>query len=169
MPNIETNYIGNGNELNNSIKGGDHGDDILSGFERNDILDGGLDNDTLVRADDDDLLIGRGGNDRLLGGAGTDQFRFSSSSEGIDAIVDFATGDDSIRVRSSDFGGGLTRGVISADQFCFHAFALNANDRFIYFNGVLSFDADGTGESAQIQIATLVGAPSPSAVDIVVF
>jgi Ca2+-binding RTX toxin-like protein len=126
----------------------------------------------LVGENGDDILIGRGGNDRLLGGAGADQFRFSSSSEGIDTIADFETVNDSIQIRGANFGGGLTRGAISADQFRFAAFALDERDRFIYSsfdNGALFFDADGTGEIAPIQIATLIGTPALRAADIIIF
>ncbi|MBE9139178.1 hypothetical protein IQ254_18585 [Nodosilinea sp. LEGE 07088] len=48
------------------------------------------------------------------------------------------------------------------------AAAADASDRFIYNNnGALLFDVDGAGGAAQVQIATLIGAPTITTADIV--
>ena len=69
-----------GNDLNNSIKGGNG----------NDILTGGAGNDTLLGTAGDDTLDGGAGNDTLTGGAGADVFVYSG---GNDLITDYATVD----------------------------------------------------------------------------
>lgn len=76
---------------------------------------------------------------------------------------------DSIQVRATGFGSGLTAGAaISVDQFRLGSSALDASDRFIYNNGALFFDADGVGGAFQVQIATLIGVPTLTTADIVV-
>jgi Ca2+-binding RTX toxin-like protein len=115
----------------------------------NDILTGGSGNDT---------LIGGRGNDTLTGGAGADSFSFGSRTEGIDIITDFSVADDTVFVSAAGFGGGLVAGAsITIDQFVIGASAVDAADRFIYnsANGALSFDVDGAGGAAQVQIASL--------------
>ncbi|MGF1566683.1 MAG: calcium-binding protein [Nodosilinea sp.] len=164
---------GIGNELNNVITGSEFtaGTAILSGLDGNDTLTGGrFGNDILVGGNGDDILTGRGGNDRLLGGAGADRFRFFAPNEGVDTIADFVAKDDSIRVSATGFGGGLTAGAaISAAQFRLGSIAADASDRFIYNNnGALFFDVDGAGGAAQVQIATLIGAPTITTADIIV-
>ncbi|WP_322742571.1 calcium-binding protein [Gloeocapsopsis crepidinum] len=165
---FESGLIGTGNELNNNMTSTTI-NVILSGLGGNDSLNGGLGNDILSGGDGNDLLIGGSGSDRLLGGTGADRFRFNASNEGIDLITDFVAVDDSIQVSAAGFGGGLNAGAIASGQFRLGSSAADANDRFIYNNnGALFFDPDGTGAAFQVQIATLVGIPTLSAVDIVV-
>jgi Ca2+-binding RTX toxin-like protein len=164
---------GTGNELNNSITGSEFntGGSILSGLDGNDTITGGrFGNDILVGGNGNDILTGRGGNDRLLGGAGADRFRFFAPNEGADIIADFVAKDDSIRISAAGFGGGLTAGrAISAAQFRLGSIAADASDRFIYNNnGALFFDVDGAGGAAQVQIATLIGAPTITTADIII-
>ena len=119
-----------------------------------------------------DLLIGGAGNDRLRGGAGADRCYFYNLSEGIDTILDFNVVDDSIYVSRSGFGSTLTAGAaISAAQFRLGSAAGDNSDRFIYNRntGALFFDADGTGSSAQTQIAQLETGLALTNQDIVVF
>lgn len=172
--NLENNVLvnGTGNELNNTITGSSSSN-ILGGLAGNDSLIGENGNDVLFGGNGNDTLTGGFENDRLLGDAGADRFRFLASNEfGSDTIADFVAVDDAIQVSAAGFGGGLTAGsAISAGQFRLGFSAQDANDRFIYGvfgNGFLSFDPDGTGPAAQVQIATLIGAPTLSAADIVV-
>jgi Ca2+-binding RTX toxin-like protein len=140
----------------------------------------------------DDILLGGGGNDTLVGGAGndiltgrdgTDTFRYNSPSEGADQITDFSG--DIIAVSASGFGGGLVAGVTlttddgsSGGQFYPATGATGPNpitpgtNRFIYntTTGDLYYDSDGFGGATggTILIATLQGAPSLAASNIVI-
>ncbi len=168
---MENNVLvnGTGNELNNTITGSTSSN-ILSGLAGNDSLIGGNGNDVLFGGNGNDTLTGGFENDRLLGGAGADRFRFLASNEfGSDTIADFVAVDDAIQVSAAGFGGGLKAGAISAGQFRLGSSAVDASDRFIYNNnGAMFFDADGVGGAAQVQIATLIGAPALTAADVVV-
>ena len=132
------------------------GDDILRGNSGNDIMLAGSGSDSLFGGSGSDALLGGIGNDTLTGGSGGDVFRFDSPLEGIDTITDFVVADDTIQING--FGGGLTVGAaITSAQFALGSAAADANQRFIYdqTTGSLSFDADGIGVTAQVQIATL--------------
>lgn len=152
---------------NDTIQSGSSAD-VLLGGDGNDTLDGGAGNDSLNGGAGNDLLIGGLGTDTVTGGTGQDQFRFNAPAEGVDTITDFVAVDDSIQVKASSFGGGLTVGAISAGQFHLGSAAADINDRFIYDNGALFFDIDGTGGAAQVKLAMLTGAPTIAAADIVV-
>ncbi len=60
-------------------------------------------------------------------------------------------------ISASGFGGGLTTDGLSDDMITIGSAAVDANTRFIYDSstGGLFFDADGTGESKQVQFAVL--------------
>ncbi len=138
-----------GNTVANRLIGND-GADWLSGGGGRDTLFGGAGNDTL-----------RGGNgaDKLVGGAGGDAFVLNTtpSAGNIDTITDFNVVADTIRLENSVFTGLGGAGVLLAAKFHIGAAAHDASDRIIYnaASGALSFDADGTGGLARIQIATL--------------
>ncbi len=123
---------GIGNGLGNRLQGGG-GDDFLSGLDGNDVL------------------IGLNGNDLLLGGNGADQFRYFAGTTGLDRILDFASGTDKIGL-----AGFTTVGTIALVQGN-GAAANSANSTILYnsSNGILSFDLDGNGAGAAIQIAQL--------------
>lgn len=138
----------------------------MDGGAGNDKLTGGFNGagDTLLGGSGNDELIGLLGNDTLTGGAGADKFVFNAN-DGVDTITDFTPVDDTIVVSAggfgsvpAGFGAGLTPGAsITASQFTIGAAAADASDRFIYNSstGALFFDADGTGSTAQVQIASL--------------
>lgn len=139
---------GTGNELNNRIRGS---------FGAN-VLSGKAGNDSLIGLDGNDTLIGGLDNDNLTGGTGADLFIRVFSTTGIDTITDFQVGQDLLCFSARGFGGGLTQGAsLSAAQFTIGSAASDSSDRFIYNSstGALFFDADGTGITAQVQIATL--------------
>ncbi|ODN70125.1 tail fiber protein [Methylobrevis pamukkalensis] len=176
---------GNGNDTlrgnigNDVLNGGDN-DDALFGGTNNDTLEGnsGSDtlygedgNDTLDGGDGADVLRGGKGKDVVTGGEGADAFVFDSaiSASGNDTLTDFLTGFDHIELDDSAFTA-LTAGVALGGAFNLGAAASQADDRIIYdaVTGALRYDADGTGNGAAIQFATLSGAPSLSASDFVV-
>jgi Ca2+-binding RTX toxin-like protein len=148
---------------------GDSGDDYLRGGPGNDYLRGGPGNDILLGDAGNDILLGDAGNDTLTGGAGNDtltggagndQFQFlSRGNEGIDTITDFTLGDKLV-FSASGFGGGLTVGTLPASRFVLGSSATNASQRFIYNNGNLFFDVDGSGSAGKQQIAILSGSPT---------
>jgi Ca2+-binding RTX toxin-like protein len=149
---------------------GDAGNDSLNGGDGTDNLTGDDGNDTLTGGEGTDILRGDAGNDILTGGDGGDQFIFLSPTEGVDTITDYVPGTDLIEISPSGFGGGLAVeiGSLPSNQFVLGTAALDADDRFIYDTvaGALFYDADGTGATAQVQIATFSGAPTLSAGDI---
>jgi Ca2+-binding RTX toxin-like protein len=179
-------YLGYGNKLNNRIDGnnssnrlwgksgndqlnGNGGNDLLLGGTGHDRLLGGSGKDTLVGGSGNDVLVGGSGNDVLRGDAGKDKFTFFKRQDGVDQIKDFSRAQgDRIEVVAAGFGGGLAKGMLSSDQFVLGSSARDVNDRFLYKNGVLSFDADGVGGVSAVKIATLSGNPSLSHSDIFV-
>jgi len=136
---------------------GSNGKDILSGSSGNDSLSGGTGNDALYGNLGNDTLTGGGNLDYLSGGAGNDSFVFYSPTLGLDTIADFSVADDTILVKASGFGGGLTPGAISSTRFVVGSAATTSSQRFIYNNatGSLSFDVDGNGSTAPVQFASL--------------
>jgi Ca2+-binding RTX toxin-like protein len=141
---------------------------MLDGYDGRDTLEGGAGDDTLFGSFSDDWLIGGDGNDwldgghesdTLTGGAGADDFAFTT--DGVDAITDFASALDELRfegttftrIGASDFGAGDAR---------FHAAAgatsgQDADDRVIYntTTGEVFYDADGSGSQASRLVARL--------------
>lgn len=160
---------GDGNALNNSIKGSEAANTI-DGKAGNDTLWGMGGNDRLIGGTGHDFLIGGAGNDELIGGAGSDRFLFYSLSEGVDRLLDFQTGTDKIMVDQDNFGGDLALGALEASQFTLGAIATSASHRFLYntSDGGLWFDRDGTGSASAIQFAILGNASSLNPRDIVV-
>jgi Ca2+-binding RTX toxin-like protein len=174
---------------------GGSGNDRVQGEEGDDNLYGEAGNDTVEGGNGNDKLTGGAGNDTLTGGAGADSFNFydpvlepfddaggdrrDPAIDGVDIITDFNVGKDKIGLYGGLYGGdspyrlaGLTlNSSLTADRFQVGAAATDGGDRLIYNsgNGALFFDADGTGASAQIQIATLTAGLALSHTDFFVF
>ncbi|ODN69028.1 FG-GAP repeat protein [Methylobrevis pamukkalensis] len=164
---------------------GDGGDDVIFGGDGNDDLNGGSENDRLEGGAGDDVLLGAKGYDVLRGGRGDDLltggtlrdeflFDISLANTGVDIITDFTSGtsnttSDNIVLDDLVFTA-LTPGVLAASAFATGSAASDADDRIIYntTNGVLLYDADGTGAGAAIHFATLAGAATLVASDILV-
>ncbi|NOT13531.1 MAG: hypothetical protein HOP23_17180 [Methylococcaceae bacterium] len=141
---------GTGNALNNILTG-NSGDNTLNGGAGNNILNGGAGND---------LIVGGPGNDSLTGGAGLDVFRFNSpvnSNTNSDIITDFSVADDTIQLENALFTNLLTTGTLAAGNFLasIGGAAADADDYVLYntSSGILSYDADGNGAGASVQIA----------------
>jgi Ca2+-binding RTX toxin-like protein len=152
-----------GNTLNNIIVGS-LGSDILTGLAGNDTVQGGAGSDQ---------ILGGLGNDVLTGGAGADYFVFDTApgATNIDAITDFETGLDKIRLSKSMFK--ISSSIKFADQFVIGTRALDKYDRIIYDSGAnkLYYDADGTGKIAPVQFAEVstVGVTKLTSTDFVLF
>jgi serralysin len=123
------------------------------GFSNNNMITGGAGSDFLSGVDGDDILIGRSGADELLGGLGADQFRYVGGEIGYDRIYDFSPGVDRIGLSSSGFARTTTIAFVSSAT----PVATSANSTFLYntSNGILSYDADGNGGGAAVQLAQL--------------
>ena len=135
-------------------------DDNIVGSKGNDTLNGGnAGNDTILGGAGNDILTGGNGNDILYGNGGTDTFAFNNYNEGVDIIYDFNATNELIQVSANDFGGGLSPGSLSANQFTIGASATTSNQRFIYDSttGALFFDQDGSASGfTQVKFAQLL-------------
>ncbi|MGB3495598.1 MAG: calcium-binding protein, partial [Elainellaceae cyanobacterium] len=132
----------------------------------------GLSGDDVLRGEEgDDTLIGGLGNDTLVGGAGADSFQFTEFEAGVDTLRDFSGAEgDRLLIPQSGFGGDLSLGLLTEEQFTLGSAASRESDRLIYDSstGGLFYDADGTGVASQQKIAQLSGSPSLSASDILI-
>ena len=82
------------------------------------------------------------GLDTLTGGAGADTFVFNNVPDYADKITDFTVGTDKI---------ALLKGIFASDTLTDFAHHIQYNAQ----TGALSYDADGAGSGAAVQIATL--------------
>ncbi len=151
---------GQGNALDNKIRG-NAGDNLLIGGAGRDVIEGG---------DGWDVLIGGPGGDQLTGGAGSDRFRFDqvAAAGERDVITDFAHGVDRIELAATAFG--LTASALSSALLTIGSTAATAATRLVYdpHSGVLSYDPDGSGAAASVQLAQFTGTPLLSASDFAV-
>ena len=141
-----------------SIEGGT-GRDSIDGGLMDDVLKGEADNDTLLGGDGNDTLIGGDGDDVLTGGAGLDVFVFDGALlASIDTIADYTVGEDRLHLADEVFTG-LAAGALAASAFGANdaGQATTADQRLIYETdtGALYFDADGSGATGRVQIASL--------------
>ena len=163
--------------FNRLIAGGSGNNNISStGATSKDWINAGLGNDTVNGNQGDDYIIGGAGVDSLTGGAGADTFLYYENTEGQDIITDFATASDCLAFRGNTSGGSTffnfapgSSLTLGTNFITSGAAATNAVPTFIYFGGVLSYDADGTGGGAAVNIATLTGSPTLAASDIKFF
>ncbi len=151
---------------NDTLVGGGGNDRLNGGFGK-DLLEGGSGNDTLIGSVGNDILSGGSGKDilnggtykdTLVGGEGKDSFIFNGElkASGVDTITDFNPIDDTIKLGHAFFTQ-FTVGVLNANTFVIASSAVDSDDYLIYdkATGALSYDADGNGTGAAIQIATL--------------
>jgi len=132
----------------------------VSGSAYDDVLLGNTANNTLLGGAGNDLLAGGLGNDTLTGGTGQDTFAFNSalSAGNIDTLTDFSVADDTIRLSKGIFTT-LTSGVLAAEAFKIlgNGGSEDSTDHLLYntATGALSYDTDGSGAGAAVQIALL--------------
>jgi hypothetical protein len=185
-------YGGSGSDLllgqsGNDVLDGGTGNDTLRGHADHDTLRGGAGNDSLLAHAGDDQLFGGSGRDRLTGGAGddtldggagadtliggggADSFVFSADpATGRDEVRGFRSGVDRIELDGSVFAA-LPTGALPTARLQFAEAATGVNARLLYHDGVLSYDPDGRGPQAPVDIARFVGSPEIAAADIFVF
>lgn len=152
-----------GNTLANTLTG-NAGDNLLIGGLGKDFLSGGAGNDT---------LNGGQGADKLTGGLGLDTFVLDilESSVNKDTITDFTVGEDHIALTRSAFAAfaGDPSGALDPAAFAIGTAATTVGQNLVYnqSTGILYYDGDGLGGTAQIQIAQLIGLPHLSANDFI--
>jgi Ca2+-binding RTX toxin-like protein len=151
-----------------SVRGSLKGDDRLIGNVENNSLDGQGGSDILNGRDGNDFLSGGSGRDTLIGGAGSDTFAFSTPADAGDTMVDFEFG-DLIYLSPFDFG------FFSVSDAIFEVSTSNvASDdatRLIFDSDDyrLWFDADGSGSTKAVLLATFANGYQLSANDFSVF
>lgn len=139
---------------------GNTNDNSLTGNAGKNTLTGAVGRDSLFGGSGNDVLIGGADNDTLSGGAGKDVFKFNSSlTANTDQLTDFKPIDDTIQLDNAFFSKLGSNGVLNAGMLNVGTAAVDSNDYLIYnsTSGVLSYDADGNGSGAAVQIA-IIGA-----------
>ena len=140
---------------------GNNQSQLIAGNAGNNILTGKGGADTLKGLSGNDTLIGGSGNDTHTGGSGADTFIFNSNLEGVDQILDFTSGEDTLRLLSDGFNSELPTGNLSPTDFV-NGTNPTANHGQLLYNqstGQLAWDADGTGgQSADIFVELQDGA-----------
>ncbi|WP_262030241.1 cadherin domain-containing protein [Microvirga sp. Mcv34] len=119
--------------------------------------------DTIAGGDGDDTIVSAGGRDILTGGSGKDVFVFNAKPTfaNIKKLADFKPKEDKIWLDDKYFKAGKGTqdhpGKLKAAAFYTGKAAHDASDRIIYDKktGILSYDKDGTGAAAQVQIGIL--------------
>lgn len=155
---------------------GTNGNNTLRGTAGPDKLYGLKGKDKLYGGTGDDVISGGEGNDTLYGQKGKNAFVFdaklgTASSDrkvNFDAIKDFVVKDDSIWLDDKIFKAsalkklGKTASEVNPKQLTKKFFTIGEEakdkDDFLIYNkrtGVLSYDADGSGSKAAIEIAQL--------------
>ncbi len=152
-----TRSLGAGNDslagagLDDNLTGG-LGADTIRGYAGSDTLDGAEGRDVLSGGAGMDQITGGRGVDRLIGGTGPDSFVYTHWNERGDTITDFNGSEgDRLVLYKAGFGGGED---ITSGQ------STDAAQEGLFFNmltGVLTYDADGSGDWARVTILTLAG------------
>jgi Ca2+-binding RTX toxin-like protein len=141
-----------GNQISDDIYGGSEGD-VIFGDAGDDTIYGGSGNDTINGGLDNDNIIGGYGADTLTGGGGNDTFRYLSTLDTNDIIVDFmASGNDQIDLSAIDATpGGLN------DPFAWGGTTATANGVWFSYDAgsnttTLYADTDGNASTAELML-----------------
>jgi Ca2+-binding RTX toxin-like protein len=121
--------------------------------------------DRLMGGDGNDRLSGGLGKDVLTGGQGKDIFVFDTkpnTKTNLDTVTDFSVADDTIwldnkYLKKLGKGSAAKPGKLNKKVFKVADKAKDGNDYLVYNKktGVLSYDEDGSGAKAAVQIAKL--------------
>jgi Ca2+-binding RTX toxin-like protein len=136
-------------------------------------LRGNAFNNFVVGNDGQNIVAGGPGNDNLVGLGGNDFFLFENAPNNANAdyVADFAVGQDHILLQQAGVYTALGAGTVSDINFRVRGTAFqDANDFIIWdaANGVLSYDAEGSGAGAAQPIALLTPGLNLHASDIIV-
>ncbi len=152
-------FIGYWTIIENGI-GSSYADTIFGNMAANN-LKGKSGNDAINGSGGNDILNGNAGRDTLTGGTGNDIFIFNATpnSSNIDTITDFTPGKDKLQLNRTIFARLAGMKKLAATSFAANAGgkAKDKDDYLVYntATGVLSYDADGSGAGAAVQIAIL--------------
>ncbi|MDT7849651.1 calcium-binding protein [Methylophilus sp. VKM B-3414] len=180
-----SNTLGNnGGTINNVVVD-------ASGLTTNGLrFEGNANQQTFIGTTKADVFVGNGGNDTLTGNGGADTFVFGKVYEqvvtgsstsvqtytntafnltGVDTITDFTRGTDKIELHLDQYSqlAGFNSSMLRVNST---GTAQDANDYLIYntTTKTLSYDADGNGSGAKVDIAVLTGVSTVSVSDFVV-
>ncbi|WP_020182450.1 MULTISPECIES: calcium-binding protein [unclassified Methylotenera] len=137
-----------------------------------------------------DVFVGNGGNDTLTGNGGADKFVFGKVYEqvvtgsstsvqtytntafnltGVDTITDFTRGTDKLELHLDQYSqlAGFNSSMLRVNA---SGTAQDANDYLVYntTSKTLSYDADGNGAGAAVNIAVLTGVSTLSTSDFII-
>jgi len=174
VANLSNTLGNNGGTINNVVVD-------ASGVTTNGLLfEGNANNQTFIGTSQNDRFVGNSGNDLLTGGAGADTFVFGKVHQevvtgasttvqtyvdtalnltGTDTSTDCTRGSDKLELNTDQYtslAGGFTSANLKVGA---GAVAGDSND-YLIFNTttkVLSYDADGNGAGAAVNIAVLTG------------
>jgi len=162
--------------FNRLLAGGSGNNNInATGLTSKDWINAGAGNDTVKGNEGDDYIIGGAGVDSLTGGTDADTFLYYENTEGQDTITDFASASDCLAFRGNTSGGSTFfnfapgASLTTGTNFITSGSPGTTGPTFIYIGGVLSYDADGSGGGAAVNIATFTGSPTIAASDIKFF
>lgn len=180
-----SNTLGNnGGTINNVVVD-------ASGLTTNGLrFEGNANQQTFIGTSKADVFIGNGGNDTLTGGGGADIFVFGKVYEqvvtgssttvqtytntafnltGVDTITDFTRGTDKIELHLDQYSmlAGFNASMLRVNST---GTAQDANDYLVYntTTKTLSYDADGNGSGAKVDIAILTGVNTLSTSDFII-
>lgn len=184
VANLSDTLGNNGGTINNVVVN-------ASGVTTNGLrFEGNANTQTFIGTTKADVFVGNGGNDTLTGGTGADKFVFGNVHEqvvtgaateeqsyvdtafsltGVDTITDFLHGTDKIELHLDQYTNlaGFNASMLRVNAT---GNAVDAND-YLLFNTtskMLSYDEDGSGAGAAVNIATLTGVTTFTAGDVVV-
>lgn len=180
-----SNTLGNnGGTINNVVVD-------ASGLTTNGLrFEGNANQQTFIGTSKADVFVGNGGNDTLTGGGGKDTFVFGKVYEevvtgssttvqtytntafnltGVDTITDFTRGTDKIELHLDQYSqlAGFNSSMLRVNST---GTAQDSNDYLVYntTTKTLSYDADGSGSGAKVDIAILTGVNTLSTSDFVI-
>jgi hypothetical protein len=128
-----------------------------------DWINAGAGNDGISAGGGDDYIIGGLGNDSISTNSGKDTILYYETTEGQDTFNDFTTGQDCLAFRGNTSGGSTFfnfapgTSLTTGSNFITSGTPPTAGPTFIFIGNVLSYDADGSGGGAAVNIATFNG------------
>jgi Ca2+-binding RTX toxin-like protein len=153
-------------------------------------FEGNANQQTFIGTSKADVFVGNGGNDTLTGGGGADKFVFGKVYEqvvtgsattvqtytntafnltGVDTITDFTRGTDKLELHLDQYSNlaGFNASMLRVNAT---GTAQDSNDYLVYntTTKTLSYDADGNGSGAKVDIAILTGVNTLSTSDFII-
>jgi hypothetical protein len=145
------------------VAGGSTNNTIQRTGPSRDWINAGAGNDTIRAGAGNDYIIGGLGNDYIESGTGMDTIIYYETNEGQDTYTDFTSGTDCLAFRGNTSGGSTFfnfapgTSLTPGSNFITSGTPGTAGPTFIFIGNVLSYDADGSGGGAAVNIATFNG------------